>query len=71
MPHWEVLIHEVLHTMGAVVSAAPNTSGTNGGVGAGHCTDGLDVMCYDDGGSRGRSFDPTGTGEGNRTLAAP
>lgn len=42
VPHWEVLIHEILHTMGAVVSAAPHSTP------AGHCTDGLDVMCYKD-----------------------
>jgi hypothetical protein len=42
VPHWEVLVHEVLHTMGAVVQSAPNS--TTGG----HCTDGQDVMCYAD-----------------------
>ena len=43
VPHWEVLIHEVLHTMGAVVGAAAHSTS------AGHCTDGQDVMCYEDG----------------------
>ncbi|MCZ4496317.1 MAG: glycosyl hydrolase, partial [Thermoleophilia bacterium] len=43
-PHWDVLMHEVSHTMGAVVNTAPNTSG------GGHCNDGQDVMCYADGG---------------------
>lgn len=43
LPHWEVLIHEVLHTMGAVVNDAGRSSG------AGHCTDGQDIMCYVDG----------------------
>jgi chitodextrinase len=42
VPHWEVLVHEVLHTMGAVVQSAPNS--TTGG----HCSDGQDVMCYAD-----------------------
>jgi hypothetical protein len=47
VPHWEVLIHEILHTMGAVVNDAANASG------AGHCNDGQDIMCYaSDGGSR-------------------
>ncbi len=44
VPHWEVLVHEIMHTMGAVVNAAPHSSGV------GHCNDGADVMCYDDGG---------------------
>lgn len=43
VPHWEVLIHEVVHTMGAVVNAAPRSTT------AGHCTDGQDIMCYQDG----------------------
>ncbi len=47
VPHWEVLIHEVLHTMGGVVQAAPHSTS------AGHCTDGQDVMCYDDGSGSG------------------
>jgi hypothetical protein len=50
VPHWEVLVHEVMHTMGAVVQSAPHATP------AGHCTDGQDVMCYDDqGGSAGYS----------------
>ncbi len=47
VPHWEVLIHEVLHTMGGVVQSAPHSTS------AGHCTDGQDVMCYDDGSGSG------------------
>ena len=47
LPHWEVLVHELMHTMGAVVDTAPHSSGHL----AGHCNDGLDVMCYADGGS--------------------
>ena len=42
VPHWEVLIHEVIHTMGGVVNNASNASGL------GHCTDGQDIMCYQD-----------------------
>ncbi len=45
VPHWEVLLHEIMHTMGAVVKDAPHASP------AGHCRDGQDVMCYDDDGS--------------------
>jgi chitodextrinase len=44
VPHWDVLLHEVMHTMGGIPNAAPNASGN------GHCNDGLDVMCYADGG---------------------
>lgn len=44
-PDWSVLLHEMAHTMGAVNStSAPHRTG------AGHCTDGRDVMCYADGG---------------------
>jgi hypothetical protein len=50
VPHWEVLIHEVIHTMGAVVNDAANASG------AGHCTDGEDIMCYQD--TQSTSYDP-------------
>ena len=42
-------IHEVMHTLGAVQATAPNA--TNGG----HCTDGIDIMCYDDSSGSSRS----------------
>lgn len=45
VPHWDVLVHEVMHTMGAVVGAAPHSTS------AGHCRDGQDIMCYDDTGT--------------------
>jgi hypothetical protein len=40
----EGMLHEMTHNLGAVQDSAPNSSG------AGHCVDGFDVMCYDDGG---------------------
>ncbi|MCW2956825.1 MAG: ricin lectin [Thermoleophilia bacterium] len=43
-PHWDVLLHETSHNMGAVSDAAPDSSL------GGHCNDGLDIMCYSDGG---------------------
>jgi hypothetical protein len=45
-PLYTSLLHELLHTMGAVQDDVPTSSG------AGHCNDGIDVMCYDDGGAR-------------------
>ncbi|HMS24303.1 MAG TPA: hypothetical protein PKB15_01210 [Acidimicrobiia bacterium] len=36
------IAHEMMHTLGAVSAGAPHR--TNHG----HCTDGLDIMCYDD-----------------------
>jgi hypothetical protein len=57
VPHFETLLHEAGHNMGAVQPSAPNNSGTmSGGDSAGHCTDGSDVMCYADGGSN--AYDP-------------
>jgi hypothetical protein len=47
LPHWDVFLHEISHNMGAVSNGAPDASG------ALHCIDGLDIMCYDDGGTSG------------------
>lgn len=46
------LLHEMTHTMGAVQGSAPNSTS------AGHCTDGLDVMCYDDGSPEAAAYNP-------------
>ncbi|MGH8573491.1 MAG: hypothetical protein ACREX8_13090, partial [Gammaproteobacteria bacterium] len=40
----QVFVHETIHTLGAVQDGAPHSTGL------GHCFDGADVMCYDDGG---------------------
>lgn len=45
-----MMLHEMTHTMGGVQDSAPNS--TQGG----HCIDGSDVMCYDDGGTRGNQY---------------
>jgi hypothetical protein len=56
-PQWGVIwngcwtgktpMHELGHTIGAVQYNAPDSSGSGG-----HCNDGLDVMCYADGGDK-------------------
>ncbi len=48
--------HELSHTLGAVGDTAPNSSARTGG--RSHCTDGEDVMCYDDGGGAPRAVCP-------------
>lgn len=45
MTSTRVALHELSHNMGAVQDSAPHTSS------AGHCRDGLDTMCYQDGGA--------------------
>jgi hypothetical protein len=44
--HRTTLLHEITHTLGGVQRNAPHGT-TNG-----HCSDKLDVMCYDDGGMK-------------------
>ena len=52
-PRWDVMLHEVAHTMGAVSDAAPHSTGdAQLQQPGGHCNDGQDVMCYTDGGPR-------------------
>ena len=46
-PVYTSLLHELSHTMGAVQDEPPTASDS------GHCIDGLDLMCYDDGGTGG------------------
>ncbi|MCZ4497194.1 MAG: 1,4-beta cellobiohydrolase, partial [Thermoleophilia bacterium] len=47
---WKTLLHEAIHTMGGVQNSAPDASG------ASHCVDGIDVMCYNDGGPNAHLF---------------
>lgn len=47
-------LHEILHTMGAVQKSAPHS------LGGYHCSDGPDIMCYDD-----RDEDPVGMLQGH------
>jgi hypothetical protein len=44
------MLHEQGHSMGAVLSNAPNGSGR------GHCNDDADVMCYNDGGPNSSGY---------------
>lgn len=45
-------LHEIAHTMGAVQPDSPNGTGRGGY----HCNDGVDVMCYSDGGERNQTM---------------
>ncbi len=46
-------LHEITHNLGAVQHSAPHTSG------AGHCTDGFDVLCYADQGAKAGGYTAT------------
>ena len=65
---WELhtTIHELFHAMGAsqgtVSPAAPFS--TNGH----HCTDGIDMLCYDDGGGYSDSYCPESSGYATPTT---
>ncbi len=50
--YWDshVTLHELFHTMGAVQSYAPFATGGK------HCTDGIDVMCYNDQSPEGPTY---------------
>jgi len=54
-PYWlyDVSLHEFFHTIGAVQDGAP------GSTLAGHCWDGIDVLCYNDGGLFGELYSET------------
>ena len=45
-----IALHELVHNLGAIQDTAPNSTG------AGHCTDGYDLMCYNDGGPKGNLY---------------
>ena len=51
-----IMLHELGHTMGAVQLTAPHSTG------AGHCVDGADTMCYNDGGPKGHLYATTACG---------
>jgi hypothetical protein len=48
-----IMMHELGHNMGAVQNGAPHATG------ALHCWDGLDTMCYNDGGPNGWKYTTT------------
>lgn len=61
-----MMLHEMTHTMGAVQGSAPHSTS------AGHCTDGFDVMCYDDGSPEGSGYsDSVCTVTGLAGIASP
>ena len=61
----EVVVHEVLHNLGAVQDSAPHSTL------ASHCFDEWDIECYSDDGPRGQSFSLTfgcAGGPGDQSL---
>ncbi|MCW2955690.1 MAG: Ricin lectin, partial [Thermoleophilia bacterium] len=42
-PDWPIILHEILHNMGAVAEDAPQSTGDSA-----HCTVDADIMCYTD-----------------------
>lgn len=59
LPSWDAMLHEWLHTMGAVMNYGVAGAGPPNGS-QGHCLDGFDIMCYDDGAPRaGRYYSPS------------
>lgn len=59
----QIFAHENGHALGAVQLSAPDSTG------AWHCTDGLDVMCYNDGGPDAAAYNVSDCGStGNGTV---
>ncbi|MDQ3936777.1 MAG: hypothetical protein M3340_19335 [Actinomycetota bacterium] len=53
--HQQTTLHELFHTLGAVNHGAPHATQNS------HCADGIDVMCYDDGGMYSGQYYHEGT----------
>lgn len=58
-----LMMHESAHTMGAAQPSAPH------GTGAWHCNDGVDVLCYADGGPAS-AYDPSACAGRNSAVMA-
>ncbi len=53
-----IVLHELSHSLGAVQNSAPHATERY------HCTDGLDVMCYNDGSETGANYTTSACPEG-------